>query len=789
MCTSKLMALGLVSKAAARRDRRVAATPRCSCTTRYAPLRGSPRLTPGSLATVLGRSLVLAACIGCGAGKLRATGGAEADASAAPDVTQVVEGRAEAQVGGDEGDGAGRSLDASDGHPPVDEPSEELRDLDVPAYSGSPIVPDSQTWYVDSLAGDDANDGKSPEAAWKSLEVLQGKKLPAGAQVLLRRGSSWTGSLPLPDVPTSTAEPLVIGAYGDPSAPPPEISGSVPVTGLRGTSGGIWTAPVAERPSRIFVNGQALQQAAHPNSGFLTHKALSSNKFQVILVGGLPSCPDACAGARVRMHSATWHEDRRDIAAYDAASGRIELASKLAFDKYEVKWAVTLENHRSFLDQPGEWFYEPTTRTLSIMPPAGVDLEGAQVRAVVKESGLQIERSSLHVVVDGLSFSHFRGAAVSIGAAQEVALRNLRVSHAEIGVGGRNGAPAAKRTHIVNTVIGDVAQDGISLSDRSNVLVENNVVRRTGYIGIRSSRLKDAVIRHNRVSEVGYIAIDVSQAKENVLVERNVVSRWGMRFDDGGAIYSWDNGPAFSGPAWNVGKLVVKGNLVFGAVGDRSRIGGEPVKLTTGIYLDDNCAHWLVEDNVLYEAGNRGINLHNARDVIVRRNIVSALYQALQIDETSHVGHWWPGKRNITGIDLVGNTWITGATPGSSNKPVLYYHCQTCVNQYRSDYGPTYPSFFRLVQENFYAGALSDAVVEHVAGSTRSQVPLARWRELSGVDTGSQQLSGRWDVLVNPSLTRDETVNRAGNWFRPDGSAATMPIKLAPLQALVLQQR
>jgi hypothetical protein len=80
-----------------------------------------------------------------------------------------------------------------------------------------------RTYFVDSSAGSDANDGLSASAAWKTLARAGRDALAAGSSVLLKRGGWWREQL----VPSSGAQgkPVAYGAYG--SGPRPRISAAV----------------------------------------------------------------------------------------------------------------------------------------------------------------------------------------------------------------------------------------------------------------------------------------------------------------------------------------------------------------------------------------------------------------------------------------------------------------------------------------------------------------------------------------------------------------------------------
>jgi hypothetical protein len=85
-------------------------------------------------------------------------------------------------------------------------------------------APAGSRYHVDATAGDDGNDGLSPEKAWKTLRKVNAAPLRPGDVVLFRRGQSWRGQL----VPRSGRDeaPVTYGAYG--KGEKPVLLGSVP---------------------------------------------------------------------------------------------------------------------------------------------------------------------------------------------------------------------------------------------------------------------------------------------------------------------------------------------------------------------------------------------------------------------------------------------------------------------------------------------------------------------------------------------------------------------------------
>ncbi len=69
------------------------------------------------------------------------------------------------------------------------------------------------TYYVDSETGDDAHDGVSAAAAWKTLDNVNARTFGPGAAILFKSGGRWTGEL-TPQGSGGPGNPIVIDQYG-----------------------------------------------------------------------------------------------------------------------------------------------------------------------------------------------------------------------------------------------------------------------------------------------------------------------------------------------------------------------------------------------------------------------------------------------------------------------------------------------------------------------------------------------------------------------------------------------
>jgi hypothetical protein len=114
------------------------------------------------------------------------------------------------------------------------------------------VWPAAGAIYYVSSGGDDSNDGRSPQAAWRTLDRVNEEPLQPGDCVLLRRGDLWRGQL----LPRSGSEgqPVTYGAYGE--GPKPIILGSVSRSSVDDwwhEGGNIWSTkePTATGPELL----------------------------------------------------------------------------------------------------------------------------------------------------------------------------------------------------------------------------------------------------------------------------------------------------------------------------------------------------------------------------------------------------------------------------------------------------------------------------------------------------------------------------------------------------------
>src|SRR3954451_19465656 len=75
------------------------------------------------------------------------------------------------------------------------------------------------TYYLDSKGGDDARDGKAPEAAWRSIERANRETFQPGDRILFNSGSKWEGVSFQPHGSGREGSPIVVDRYGEGAKP------------------------------------------------------------------------------------------------------------------------------------------------------------------------------------------------------------------------------------------------------------------------------------------------------------------------------------------------------------------------------------------------------------------------------------------------------------------------------------------------------------------------------------------------------------------------------------------
>lgn len=476
------------------------------------------------------------------------------------------------------------------------------------------------TYYVSSSMGDD---GRPMAAAqhmgtpWKTLSRVgeMGGALQAGDSVLFKRGNVFPGSLSVASS-GSPGRPVVFAAYGDGAMP--ELTGFVEVSGWRQKGGSVWEAVVPGGLSylnTVTVNSVAKSVGRYPNAatanqGYLIYDSFNTNTS----ITDSKLAGQDWTGGQVVMRKVRWVIDRSGVSS--------QLGTTISYSSASGYWGATgygyfVQNHPSALDTEGEWYYQGGKIGIFTVG----DPNNSQVRAGVIETLVRVTGQS------NLSFENLRLSGAAVSAFDISSSQNIHISSCEVLFSGRDGVDVTGTDGLIveNSTIAHTASNAIGVNNGNNTVLRGNQVRATGvyagmggggdgtYEGVTISG-DNNLIENNTIDSTGYVPLNFSG--NNVTVKNNVVSNFAFVKDDGGGIYTWNNG---ANAPQNTGR-VVTGNIILNGIGAPGGTDNPNKAYVHGIYIDDNAGQVEVSGNTVANCATYGIYVHNAHDIAIKQN-------------------------------------------------------------------------------------------------------------------------------------------------------------------------
>jgi parallel beta-helix repeat protein len=476
------------------------------------------------------------------------------------------------------------------------------------------------------------------------------------------------------------------------------LSGGVRLTGWQPdpARSGLWKVALPEVKSgnwyfyQLFVNGERVQRARTPNTGFFQTAGKLGGKSPISLpfkAGDIKPEWAALPDARLIMLM-KWTDLQLPIRSVDVSANVALLPGgprDYWMDEPDARYWV--ENVPDALDLPGEWYLDRTSGLLSFLAPAGVDPNRAEVVAprlrelVVLEGDVSKGLAVSDVTFAGLSFSDsdydmpaegmispqsavpVRGAVRATHAVncrlEDCTLRNLAGYALDLGRG-------AQGWRVVGNTLSDIGGGGIRLGEpgdrtpsafdacHSHVVTDNEIVRLgrvfspgCGVIIFQSGTNR---IAHNHIADLYYTGISIgwnwgyesTPCRENV-IEFNLVEKVGQgRLSDMGGFYTLGPQPG----------TVIRNN-VFRDV-QSYRYGG------WALYTDEGSTGIVVENNVAYRCKDAGFHQHYGRDNVIRNNLLAwnENHSVMRTRAEEHRSFWFTNNVIITRSGtLLGSNW------------------------------------------------------------------------------------------------------------------------------------
>jgi hypothetical protein len=481
--------------------------------------------------------------------------------------------------------------------------------------------PAARVYYVSS-AGDDANDGASPERplATPSRAVAL---LRPGDTLRLKRGDVFAAPITLM-VSGSEASSLTIDAYGEGAKP--VVTGFRPVTGWTAVGGGRYEATLAAFPSgpleMVRVGGKVRAKGRWPKAGFAEGLRIKSHVKNTSITT-TDEVPDV-VGAEIVQKKYQWIIDRGRVDRIVRAKAETTIhfsdgpgTSYRCFDTHRFFF----QNHPACVTEPGDWCYDAETHVLTLYAGSAPPADG-EVEAAAADVLLDLARAS-HVRVSNISFVGSNADAASLDRAARVTFEACdfsSVGRNAISVVRAEGRPWYRESPggtVRGCRISDVNNNGLDLGQNPSWTVVGNTITRVGmapgmgrngdgqYIGIFSPG-DDSLIQHNEVSHIGYIGVYF--VGNGTQVRNNHVHHFCLTKADGGGIYTYagEQRLTFSRPR------LVEGNIIHDGVGNIDGVGAHDEKnpyapQCQGIYMDGNASDVVISRNTVYKVASAGL--------------------------------------------------------------------------------------------------------------------------------------------------------------------------------------
>lgn len=475
----------------------------------------------------------------------------------------------------------------------------------------------AQTTYYVAANGDNSNNGRSASSPFLSLANINALQLRPGDRVLLRRGDTFRGGL-LIRQSGSVAQPIIFDAYG--VGPKPILSGSEPLTKWTNLGNNRWQATCSgctDRVTGLYRSNNALPMGRYPNlsdasKGYLT---VQSHTGKTHLTSQQP-LPTNWTGGEAVYRPVQWILNRATITGQ--TGNTLNLAGSGNYDISD-NWGYFIQNHPATLDQPGEWYYDPTTKTILLYDSQTNPNDQVHTATVFAEA----------VRLSGVSFVNIRNLHITQTLATGLLAddgSNLVFADNDITQSGEDGITIrgnGSQIVLENNLIENINNNGVGIAAYQNVTVRGNIIRRIGltagrgksgdgtYVGFQSASTANTLIENNVFDNIGYNALNFSTS---TTIQRNRISNFCLTKSDGSGIYIWN------GSRQPMRDIRILSNIVYNGIGAPEGTPAGTYSGANGIYLDDCTTNMEVSSNSVSNCRGLGIYLHGSSNIRLTGN-------------------------------------------------------------------------------------------------------------------------------------------------------------------------
>ncbi|MEG0617155.1 MAG: Ig-like domain-containing protein, partial [Oscillospiraceae bacterium] len=343
------------------------------------------------------------------------------------------------------------------------------------------------TYFVDAGNGDDANTGKSADAAWKSLDKVSATTFKPGDHILLRAGSTWNGQMLYPKGSGSNGEPIIIDIYD-----------------VDSEGKAIFTAN-----ARPIINGNGTKGIGSKET--IVSGAVMTYNQEYIEIYNL---------------EVTNSEDLTDTDAY-LKPGKTQRAGILAYSDNQTKLYEHIIIKDCYVhDVQSEFFEKANDKSVGgLKAVGGIIVLGH----FLTPDGADVCPDSTH-----RSKAAYKDVLIEGNTVKRVGLEGIRTK-AQGHSNNNTFYKVFENVTIRNNYLEDIAGDGIVLTEvKTNGLVENNIAKQPcnadygtkNYAGIWSMFADDTIFQHNENYGIVYgyndgEAYDIDMSCDNNIYQYN----------------------------------------------------------------------------------------------------------------------------------------------------------------------------------------------------------------------------------------------------------------------------
>lgn len=372
-----------------------------------------------------------------------------------------------------------------------------------------------------------------------------------------------------------------------------------------------------------------------------------------------------------------WDMSRRKVISIDKKHNSFTIegtsVSKRNYFKSKNTTQLYYENDISFLDVPGEFFYNSDNKTIYYCPREGETLDNTKAVIPVIDRLLNITGTEstpikyVQIKDLTLSYSDYRmpekgedpqqavaskGAAVLLNYVENISFSGVEVCHT--GVNAMWFQRACKSSKMDSCYLHDLGAGGIKIGERGflknddpqltkNIIVNNSIIHEGGRIlpsavGITVFKASDCQITHNDIADFYYSGVSIgwvwgfgeSPSKRNKVSYNHIHHiGWGGLSDMGG-IYTLGQSEG----------TIINNNVIH----DVYSYGADGI----GIYLDEGSSGILIKNNFVYRCKSSGFAQHYGRDNKVFNNVFALnLKSQIDIGKTEQENNTLIFKNNV----------------------------------------------------------------------------------------------------------------------------------------------